>query len=56
MRSTSTIRRTASYHAEFDDWRWERLDRTPDLVVPFKREVYAAVAKGFASLAKPEQG
>ena len=34
--------------AEFDAWRWERLDRVADLVVPFRREVYRAVAKHFA--------
>ncbi len=34
--------------AEFDAWRWERLDRVADLVVPFRREVYRAVAKQFA--------
>ena len=30
-------------------WRWERLDRVADLVVPFRREVYTTVAKAFAS-------
>jgi len=34
--------------AEFDAWRWERLDRVADLVVPFRREVYRAVAVNFA--------
>ncbi|WP_298374064.1 RNA pyrophosphohydrolase [uncultured Bradyrhizobium sp.] len=34
--------------AEFDKWRWERLDRVADLVVPFRREVYRAVAIRFA--------
>jgi len=34
--------------AEFDAWRWERLDRVADLVVPFRREVYRAVAHSFA--------
>ena len=34
--------------AEFDQWRWERLDRVADLVVPFRREVYRAVAEQFA--------
>jgi putative (di)nucleoside polyphosphate hydrolase len=34
--------------AEFDAWRWERLDRVADLVVPFRREVYRAVAAEFA--------
>jgi putative (di)nucleoside polyphosphate hydrolase len=34
--------------AEFDAWRWERLDRVADLVVPFRRDVYRAVAISFA--------
>ena len=33
---------------EFDAWRWEPLDRLPDLVVPFKREVYREVARAFS--------
>jgi putative (di)nucleoside polyphosphate hydrolase len=33
---------------EFDQWRWERLDRVADLVVPFRREVYREVARNFA--------
>ena len=37
--------------AEFDAWRWERLDRVADLVVPFRREVYRAVAIRFAEFA-----
>jgi putative (di)nucleoside polyphosphate hydrolase len=38
--------------AEFDAWRWERLDRVADLVVPFRREVYRAVADSFAKFAR----
>jgi putative (di)nucleoside polyphosphate hydrolase len=34
--------------AEFDQWRWERLDRVADLVVPFRRDVYRSVAKVFS--------
>ncbi|MGX1318484.1 putative (di)nucleoside polyphosphate hydrolase [Bradyrhizobium sp. USDA 377] len=37
--------------AEFDAWRWERLDRVADLVVPFRRDVYRAVAREFAAFA-----
>ena len=37
--------------AEFDSWRWERLDRVADLVVPFRREVYRTVAKSFSRFA-----
>lgn len=33
---------------EFDAWRWECLDRVAELVVPFRREVYAEVARAFA--------
>jgi putative (di)nucleoside polyphosphate hydrolase len=39
--------------AEFDGWRWERLDRVADLVVPFRREVYRAVAASFAKFVQP---
>ena len=39
--------------AEFDDWRWERFENLPDVVVPFKRPVYEAVAAAFAPLATP---
>jgi putative (di)nucleoside polyphosphate hydrolase len=38
--------------AEFDQWRWERLDRVADLVVPFRREVYRTVAQRFAAYAE----
>ena len=37
--------------AEFDAWRWERLDRVADLVVPFRRDVYREVARQFAEFA-----
>ena len=36
---------------EFDSWRWERLARLPDLVVPFKRTTYHRVAAAFAPYA-----
>lgn len=36
---------------EFDAWRWERLDRVADLVVPFRRDIYRAVATEFARFA-----
>ena len=39
--------------AEFDAWRWERLDRVADLVVPFRREVYHQVATRFTPFARP---
>lgn len=38
--------------AEFEDWRWERFERLPELVIPFKRPVYETVAAAFAPLAR----
>ena len=38
---------------EFVQWRWERLEKTPELVVPFKQPVYERVVREFAKFAKP---
>lgn len=43
----------SGHKAEFDAWRWVRLDETPGLIIPFKREVYLQVATLFAPFAKP---
>lgn len=37
-------------HAEFDAWRWEKLERLPELVVPFKRPTYEKVVEAFRPL------
>jgi putative (di)nucleoside polyphosphate hydrolase len=37
---------------EFGEWRWERLARVPDLVVPFRRAIYAQVAMAFGPYAE----
>ncbi len=42
--------------AEFRDWRWEEWEALPDLVVPFKREVYLEVVAFFAPIALGLQG
>jgi putative (di)nucleoside polyphosphate hydrolase len=41
---------------EFDAWRWEPLANVAALVVPFRREVYAWVAREFARFADREGG
>ncbi len=37
-------------HPEFDSWRWEKMNRLPELVVPFKRPVYEKVIEAFRPL------
>ena len=36
------------HSAEFSRWRWDALEATPELVVPFKRAVYERVVLEFA--------
>ena len=33
---------------EFIDWKWEPMKNLPDLVVPFKRDIYVRVVKEFS--------
>ncbi|PLW76410.1 RNA pyrophosphohydrolase [Cohaesibacter celericrescens] len=37
-------------HQEFQGWRWESLHVVPNLIVPFKRDVYTQVANVFSEL------
>ena len=37
---------------EFDAWRWEDIDRLPELIIPFKRDVYLAVVEAFRPVAR----
>ncbi len=39
-----------SMPAEFDSWRWEELERLPDLIVPFKKQAYLEVVNAFRDL------
>jgi putative (di)nucleoside polyphosphate hydrolase len=39
------------HSAEFDQWRWEKLENLPELIVPFKRPVYEQVVAAFRHLA-----
>ena len=36
---------------EFIDWRWVELELLPDLVVPFKRQIYEQVVEAFEKFA-----
>ena len=35
---------------EFATWQWVEPDELPELIVPFKREVYRAVVREFRAL------
>ena len=37
----------ATKHPEFSHWKWIEPTALPDLIVPFKRDVYVAVLKAF---------
>ncbi len=39
--------------AEFDTWKWAPIETVPELIVPFKREIYERVTGDFAHLAMP---
>ena len=41
-----------AHKPEFIAWRWEPMERLPDLVVPFKRPVYERVVREFTRLTK----
>ena len=38
---------------EFIVWKWERIERLAEIVIPFKRPIYETVAIAFAPLIKP---
>jgi len=38
------------HEPEFIDWRWVEMQALPDLVVPFKREIYARVVASFSRI------
>lgn len=40
------------HRPEFDEWRWEKMERLPELIIPFKREVYEKVVNEFSHLAE----
>lgn len=40
--------------AEFDQWDWKPMTQLPDLIVPFKRDVYLQVVQTFSHLASPD--
>ena len=39
------------HEPEFIDWRWEKMENLPDLVVPFKQQNYQRIVKEFSKFA-----
>ncbi len=37
-------------HPEFNEWKWIEMHELPDVIVPFKRELYQALVDEFESL------
>ncbi len=40
------------HEPEFVEWRWEKIENLPGLIIPFKRDVYERVVNEFSPLAK----
>ncbi len=38
----------ATKHPEFNDWKWIEPEQLPDLIVPFKRDLYRRLLQEFA--------
>jgi putative (di)nucleoside polyphosphate hydrolase len=45
--SDSDIDIAAHEHPEFCEWKWVDPELLPELIVPFKRQVYQAIVEGF---------
>ncbi len=39
-------------HPEFRDWKWVPFEQVPDLIVPFKRELYRELVATFGDVVK----
>ncbi|MDX2095052.1 MAG: RNA pyrophosphohydrolase [Alphaproteobacteria bacterium] len=42
---------TAHEHPEFSAWKWVPIQQLPEVIVPFKRDLYAALVAEFGHLA-----
>ena len=46
----SLINITADDHPEFSEWKWVAMQQLPEVIVPFKRDLYAALVAEFKGL------
>jgi putative (di)nucleoside polyphosphate hydrolase len=42
----------ATRHPEFNAWKWVDPERLPEMIVPFKRDMYRAIVEGFGAWLK----
>lgn len=45
-----------AHPAEFEQWRWEPLEKLPDIIVPFKRNAYLKVVEAFRTIPAQVRG
>lgn len=50
-REIDILHPAGGHEPEFAEWRWEKLENLPELVVPFKRKTYERVVQEFAKFA-----
>lgn len=43
----------ATHHPEFNAWKWVAPDALPELIIPFKRQLYLEILAEFAALLAP---
>jgi putative (di)nucleoside polyphosphate hydrolase len=48
----SLINLAADDHPEFSEWQWVAMEALPDLIVPFKRKLYAELIAEFSYISK----
>jgi putative (di)nucleoside polyphosphate hydrolase len=46
----------ATEHPEFSDWKWAPPESLPQLIIPFKRQLYVDILAEFAPLLTPPRG
>lgn len=46
----------ATHHPEFEAWKWVAMEALPDLIVPFKRELYRQIVAEFRPLLAGRRG
>jgi len=52
----SDVDPAANEHPEFDAWEWVASERLPELIVPFKRQLYLDVLAELGRYCRPERG